>query len=1045
MIALLIASLLVVSLGASQAGESTREEFQGLRLPVYREGELTYELRSKTGSKNDQSGLAKLFGVTILAYDSTQTADTPEGAADLVNTPPPLKYRITSERGTYNNGTATLSGNVLVESFGSGKDKSGSPVRVPEATIRCNSATWSHANQTLSCQGRIRMTRGGDILEGTDLFYQIVKAGAAESSEIKILRDVTMTIHSMDEQPEDPNAAGTANKQAQREPTIVSCAGVALYQETNGTIFFNREVEVHRPSDGVKMFSNKLKVTMETDAQNKTRVSQLHATQQVRIIGFPKGAKASSQAATYQAKGSDAVYSSKDGLLILKGSAEAKPVVTYGQDLIQDDHIIFKLSTGVLTAEGSKESFGIAELQGTQRAPKGTAPIVTHIRYRDQLIYNRTGGVATFKGQVNLKRGAFQLDCDSLEVKTPSKLLKGEKEKIDVRRVTARGSVRIRTEDGRRATAEEAVFDTVGNVLQLSGPPAPIVEQPDRSRVRADRIFSFRVPVPGKPNRFTNRVKGDGKGQAVFFGNTVADPDNPDAPSDSTRIVYTKGMDYDEAKRTAQFNGNVVLTRGDLVLRAGRLEVELEPRQEGPKTSPTEAGKLTIARLVARGGVEMHMGGRHTSSDRLIYDVKKKLMTLLSDGVEKAKVWENRGSSLAAQRIVDYQTTHTIEADGPGVLNMVEPDPHGGVGKTARISFEGRCVYEAKPKKPATAVFHRRVVLRWQDMTVYGNRLDTELEHAPNISATLKTNQKVGDSSDPGNLLQHGLKLATMSGDVRIESPERSAKAEKAIVDKQNNSISLSGPKGAQLLDERGIRLRSKSFVLYRRDETVKALGPGTLFISAGATDRLKSAIPGMETDSKPREAVLPGKHPMDYILNFKGEMVYSLFKRRIVFYQEVELQQAALYARCDQMEALLISDKGSRHGSAGTEGVTLTSAEMIGNVFIRRYEPPKGAETLEEVLQAGSSTTRPGTTVLVDCDHAMYDVPRNRLIFSSKERGVRILEQIVRRGRAQRRYYHDMDKAIFDRNRGEIRFPFGLRRPKIQMLPIEGPLRFEN
>ncbi|MFH0910802.1 MAG: hypothetical protein V1918_04785, partial [Planctomycetota bacterium] len=86
-------------------------------------------------------------------------------------------------------------------------------------------------------------------------------------------------------------------------------------------------------------------------------------------------------------------------------------------------------------------------------------------------------------------------------------------------------------------------------------------------------------------------------------------------------------------------------------------------------------------------------------------------------------------------------------------------------------------------------------------------------------------------------------------------------------------------------------------------------------------------------------------------------------------------------------------------------------------------------------------------TTILVDCDRALYDAKKNQVVFSGENRPARFLEQNVDRNRAVKRtLYSDIERAILDRNTGHVTVPMSKKwRSKSAPFPSEGPLEFPN
>lgn len=1054
----ILLSIIFLAINCTAIYATTLDEFSNLRIPVRENGRLKFELLANKATTKDQ-GESKMEGVTIFVYDEAMKKDEEialEKKEDLkINEQPPLRFKVTSDYGSYSpeTGIATLEQNVVVlryiDLLPEGSDV---PLRVPEAKLMCNKADWSNKTQTLTSNGKVTVIRDKDLLEGMNLTYYLLDKDDKNSARIILEKNVKMLISPSNGE----NKKEAAPQPAEPKMIKVTCKGKAIYKLNPDTVFFSENVLVVRGED--EMESDNLMVKLRSKSvQNQSQVNKLYAKGNVSIIGGATETQHGKDSG-YKAFGEEAVYDDFTGLIVLTGSTHKMPEVRYGEDLISDETINIDKKTGKLVAIGKDREFGLAHLKARLNAPTlqgkssstGDAAEETLVTYKKRLEYDRTKGTAEFIGGVTLKRSDFVLNSESLLVQAPEGAdlgKKGPDNSLGVRKVTARGNVKITTEDKRTALAQTAVFDTLGQTMTLSGPPDPVVIEPGKSNVRSARITSIRITDPTNKNKEYNIVRAEGPGEAVFYESNKKQRTSKNELEDATRIRYAEKMVYDEANRKAVFTEDVILTRGELVLHAGQLDVLMDNKKQVNDASKLEKEVgLKIERLIARNKVRMHAEGKHSSSDRLIYDIKDKSVTLLGDGVTRARVWEKRGSSLSAERIVDYQDKHRIECDGPGELTLAEMDERGVISRSARIGFKGRLIYSTVPGKPARAQFYRGVQLRWQDMSVYGDALLTELSRADDVGQKIRQ-QKALDETGDQELLKTNINSALMTGNVKVNSIGRVASGDKAIMLRDNSSVTLSAAENAELRDLKGVLLKAPKFVLYHRDNVVRADGPGTLYIAASAAERAGRQHMGKISGGDAEETELaPGMHPLDYILKYQGQMVYNLLKRRMVFNQNVEIIQQTLYGRCDQLEALLAIDQTRKYKNPENQGLTLVSTECKGNVFFRRFEPPRRNESLEAVLDQGSSTNRPGTTVLVKCESALYDIVRNKITFTDLENGVKILEQVVsRRGRASRTLYHNMDKAILDRRSGDVTFPIGKRRPQVEHKAVEGPLRFDD
>lgn len=1058
----LIALFLLSLSGGLFGSDMDGTELAGLRIPLLRDGALWVELRAEKAT-NASLEKADLTGVTIRVFDQL-----PPG-----QTKPPLKYLIESETGTYSQqaGMAVLVGRVVVTQYAEATGDGGAAVRVPQTRLACERAEWRDAVGQLVAPGKVTITHpNGDALTGEDLVYTLGEGRGedARSAVAMLKRNVSMRI--LDHRAVAASRVAEVvpeTRQRKPAPTSIACRGTAWYEFDGGTVRFADAVEVTHGDDVMR--SDRLKVVLG----GSSTVTRLHAQGTVRIEGQQRGA--SGVVYPFSAEGEDAVFDSEKNILFLQGEGDTQPSVRYGDYWIQDERVAIHRNTGVLTAAGQAREFGLAVLRAAMadqadagKAGASSAP-VTRIRYGRSLHHDRYAGTARFDGGVDLRHPQMTLTSQVVEVRTPETDGRGEGEALNslrrIRRVTASQRVSIVTRDGRRARAEQAVFDTLGNSLILSGPPDPVIEQDRVFRIQAPHITSKTLPDETGEERRLQHVRADGPGTMKLLVEERSGAAAGEGMWEAERATLVRfgrggGMTYNALTQRAVFNREVVLTRGELVLNAAQLEVLLH--EQGAAASRSGGGDangdvleeagLRVRKLIARGTVELHArGGRHSACASMTYDVDTRVVTLLGADMVRARVWAEAGSELRAERIVDRSGEHRIEADGPGDLTLAEPGALGVLARSARIAFAGRLVYTAVPDTPAKAVFHRDVRLHWQDMIVTGDRLDAELGEAADVSQALAAESALAEGRDP-QLLKRGLEAAVVTGHVEMQGGRRRAWGEQALVLRVNSSITLSSKsKPAEFVDDQGLRLSAPQFVLYRRQAVMKATGPGTLFVAATATERAGLPRRSVRGDGGRSVDCLPGEHPFDYALRYQTQMIYDLSQRRLLFEGGVNLQQVTLNMQCQAVEVLLRVDPSRRRSAdPETQGLTVATIICRKDVRIRRYEPPGADESLEDVLASGATTTRPGTSVIVECSEALFDAARNEVVFSGDEKkAARFLEQEVsKRGEVvSRTLYHNVGKAILDRNTGDVSFPFDKRgrNARVKPLSTEGPLAFPD
>ncbi|MDX3907879.1 MAG: lipopolysaccharide transport periplasmic protein LptA [Pigmentiphaga sp.] len=139
-------------------------------------------------------------------------------------------------------------------------------------------------------------------------------------------------------------------------------------------------------------------------------------------------------------------------------------------------------------------------------------------------------------------------------------------------------------------------------------------------------------------------------GQAVAARADNAQPTTVDADS----------LRYDDLKQTSIFTGNVVLTKGSLILRSDRLELreDAEGYQYGVATA--NSGKLVNVRQ-RREGTNEYIEG---VAERVEYDGRNELIHFISRAVVKRLACEQMVDEVRGQRVTYNQRTETYTATG---------------------------------------------------------------------------------------------------------------------------------------------------------------------------------------------------------------------------------------------------------------------------------------------------------------------------------------------------------------------------------------------
>lgn len=158
---------------------------------------------------------------------------------------------------------------------------------------------------------------------------------------------------------------------------------------------------------------------------------------------------------------------------------------------------------------------------------------------------------------------------------------------------------------------------------------------------------------------------------ALLLGSQLAHAEKADFNKPTN--VEANQMFYDEAKQTNTFIGNVVLTRGTLIMHADKLLVRQDAAGHQYATLYAPAGGMTKFRQKRDGGKDLWIEG--SAADRIEYDTKTEVAKLF----KQAKVKMLDGSRVTDEVEGEF-IAYDSRAEFYSVTNSVsgESKPGGG-------------------------------------------------------------------------------------------------------------------------------------------------------------------------------------------------------------------------------------------------------------------------------------------------------------------------------------------------------------------------------
>ncbi len=146
------------------------------------------------------------------------------------------------------------------------------------------------------------------------------------------------------------------------------------------------------------------------------------------------------------------------------------------------------------------------------------------------------------------------------------------------------------------------------------------------------------------------------------------------ADRDKPMNAEANTLRYDDLKQTSVFTGNVVITKGTIIVRGERVEVAQDPQGYQQATATGAGGKLAYYRS-KREGVDEYIEGE---GERIEYDSRADVVRF----IRRAVVRRYGGSTLLDETtgatIAYDNTTDVFTVDG-GAQNRTAANPSGRV------------------------------------------------------------------------------------------------------------------------------------------------------------------------------------------------------------------------------------------------------------------------------------------------------------------------------------------------------------------------------
>ena len=136
---------------------------------------------------------------------------------------------------------------------------------------------------------------------------------------------------------------------------------------------------------------------------------------------------------------------------------------------------------------------------------------------------------------------------------------------------------------------------------------------------------------------------------------------NSNAPVD----VTADRIEVQDRADRALFVGNVHATQAELTLDTARLTVAYSSKRGAACAAPSGAGGVQIHRLDASGGVVVHSASETAKGDLGIYDLDRKLITIIGD----VRLTQKDNVVTGQRLVINLDTGRAVVDGGPPGVN----------------------------------------------------------------------------------------------------------------------------------------------------------------------------------------------------------------------------------------------------------------------------------------------------------------------------------------------------------------------------------------
>jgi lipopolysaccharide export system protein LptA len=213
----------------------------------------------------------------------------------------------------------------------------------------------------------------------------------------------------------------------------------------------------------------------------------------------------------------------------------------------------------------------------------------------------------------------------------------------------------------------------------------------------------FRASMTPPPFPFPQRILGWALAVLLALP-TLASAERADR-SKPLNVEADAGR-YDDVKQVGTFSGNVVVTKGTIQIRAGRIEIRQTPEGHQAAVATAAPGKLSSFRQ-KREGVDETIEGE---ADRIEYDGRSDTVRFIGHAVVR-RYREGNVADETAGNLISYDNSAEVFSVSGGSAASSPENPSGRVRavltpRDAAASAPGAA--SAPPLKPSPALGERR-------------------------------------------------------------------------------------------------------------------------------------------------------------------------------------------------------------------------------------------------------------------------------------------------------------------------------------------------